>query len=391
MRQALALIAIAALSCTRAPEPAPPTPCDNGACAPGYFCDSGNRCVAGTSCGTFHPIGTRIPPRVMLAIDRSGSMGELEGGTGSVSKWADLVDALARPGGLLDQTKDRGVFGLAFFPAIGATACEPGSILVQPSFNAVPQIISQLRSIETGGGSPSAAMLNAIAADATFMNADSGATRMVLLMTDGLPDCNNSLTSACESCVSESTCTACLGASSGCGSNCSCSDPATCLDGEALVAAVKNLKSLGVNTLIVGFGAGTASGPAADILNQAALEGGLANPSPPFYTQADDGRALQRALFLAIAGSLQPCAWHLAQPPVSARGLQILLRDLSAKSERWLVQGTDWKFESPELCFSPTPVLRRDCGVELSAELCIAFQAAPPDRYQLQFVCATGT
>src|SRR5690242_1274210 len=47
------------------------------------------------NCGTMEFALQRIPPNVMLVIDRSGSMGQSIGGGSATTKWTDLKNAVS--------------------------------------------------------------------------------------------------------------------------------------------------------------------------------------------------------------------------------------------------------------------------------------------------------
>ncbi len=333
-------------------------------------------------------VGTQAPPKVMLVVDKSGSMMEQASGSGGgcydsfgaytqtgSCKWNDLKNAFAAPGAFLDQMKDKAVFGLAAFPSVNnlSTGCEIGEILVQPGAGNVVQIINQLKAISPEGGTPSAATLAKIGADPAF-KATGSERRFVMLLTDGLPNCNGSL--SCSTCQKDPGVSA-------------CSDPKNgCVDGDQLVNAVTNLKKAGIDTFVIGFGADTAGGIAGTILSRAAQAGGQARAGTPSYYQAGNAAELQ-AVLDKIKGNLQTCTWDLQPAPQSPNAVQIVLRTVASGDTQELKKGTDWTFASESACF-PTSGTARSCVVQASAELCGKLQSAQPNTYELDFSYASS-
>lgn len=98
---------------------------------------------------------------------------------------------------------------------------------------------------------------------------------VVLLLTDGLPNCNSQNPNNCTNA------TACRCTSTTCGSDMTA--PLCilgCLDDAGATAAVSALRAQGIFTVVVGFGSDTASQDARASLNGMALAGGFARPCP---------------------------------------------------------------------------------------------------------------
>ncbi|MFL5320169.1 MAG: adventurous gliding motility lipoprotein CglB, partial [Myxococcaceae bacterium] len=167
--------------------------------------------------------------------------------------------------------------GLAVLPALGTTAqCGTGSIIASPNLNIVQadddaslkaqadQINQYIKGIQAGGGTPTEATLRVVG-NATTLN-DPNRDDLILLLTDGLPNCNESLNDA--------TCT-CVNTANG-APPCNTAKNQNCLDDVATVNRITTLKSQGIRTIVVGFGADTGTGLAAGPLNNMALAGGFA-------------------------------------------------------------------------------------------------------------------
>ncbi|REG35642.1 hypothetical protein ATI61_1029 [Archangium gephyra] len=97
-------------------------------------------------------------------------------------------------------------------------------------------------------------------------------SNFVLLLTDGLPNCNDEFPTP----YPNAGCSCTLGNLSGT-SLCSYDpyDKLGCLDKTGSVAAVKALKDANIQTIVIGFGAELATGAGTDVLNAMAQEGGF--------------------------------------------------------------------------------------------------------------------
>jgi hypothetical protein len=98
-----------------------------------------------------------------------------------------------------------------------------------------------------------------------------GRSNFVLLLTDGLPNCNANYPVAYPSC----TCT--LGKAPDGTSYCVYDpyDKLGCLDKDGSVSAVKALKDKNIQTIVIGFGAELATGDGTTVLNAMAEQGGF--------------------------------------------------------------------------------------------------------------------
>jgi hypothetical protein len=126
---------------------------------------------------------------------------------------------------------------------------------------------------EVGGGTPTGPSL-------TFLNShlplqDTTRANYVLLLTDGLPNCNASNTNNCTAPTS------CRCTTTSCGSDLSAPFCTLgCLDQAGASSAVSALRGRNIRTVVVGFGADTTSGDAPLVLNELANAGGLARTCP---------------------------------------------------------------------------------------------------------------
>jgi hypothetical protein len=370
---------------SQCPASSPLTACAGNACACDQRqCAGGEVCTTVGRCGSIVP-GAAQPSKVMLALDRSGSMKTLSTSdtqwgcaadpTGNGydpaggCKWNELKALVAGTGGLLDQAGDKVRIGLAVFPDTGASggdACREGRVEV--AVPAAPgaanaQIASMLDRAAPGGGTPSAATLHVIADDVAFMTPD--ATRFVVLVTDGMPNCDAAIAS-CQACTNLGDPTK------------TCGDVRNCLDDAALVSSIQALKARGVDTFVVGFGAGTANPDAARVLGAAADAGGRALSGERKYHQANSMAELE-AILGQIRPRLQPCTFSLAAAPEYPDLLVVALVDeTGASSVDLLAKGTEWDYTDGE-----------HDRVEIKGATCERIQTAAAGHYELSFLALT--
>ncbi len=264
---------------------------------------------------------TPFKPNLMLMVDKSGSMDLPVDPT-------NLACYTAPGGAVCGQDKafpcDAGVcptrwstlsstvsafmasdyasarFGLAFFPqppdAVVANQCKPLLAIQAPipitaddSTASLQQLadagIAALAMVQssnpqgptgTGGGTPTGDSFK-------YFNSNPGAVvdpardAYILLLTDGLPNCNDTLDPATCVCTLESD------------QDCLDAQPAGigCLDDVATVNVISELKSkLDITTVVLGFGADTAAASAASTLQEMAIAGGFGPRLCPNKTQS---------------------------------------------------------------------------------------------------------
>lgn len=335
--------------------------------------------------------GAFVKPKIMIVVDRSGSMMDSVSGTvGACAKnnlynpnstldckWKDLRDVFAGSGGFLPSARDMALFGLAVFPGNDADACSAGrtAVSISDSSDNVDAIMNQLLNVVTpAGGTPIATTLQNLVNDPQMAATSPKQMRFVMLLTDGMPNCNAANQSLCETCKASASCNvAPCSATFSVTSTTSCSAQNPCLDGDNTVAAVKALKDNDISTYVIGFGDVTGSGSAASILNEAAIAGGLprgASSATRFY-QANSLDELKRALKDFADTYIPACKWTLDPAPSSGQLVQVVKKDAEANTSAVLVRDADY-------------TLTGDV-VQLTDALCGEVKSAPPDRYTYEF------
>lgn len=283
-----------------------------------------------------------LKPNMMMLVDTSGSMDQpIQCGTSSCpSRWTSLQTAM---NGFLSQNGAVARIGLSTFPgrtAIYGIACGPtmdteiqvplpadtadddATLVAQANqVNTALQNIKSggggIASGQTGGGTPTNASLKFVGA----LPALQGAERadFILLLTDGLPNCNPENTNTGPS----TACHCTQGAESACTGTLS---KLGCLDKDGSVTSIQQLRDKGIKTIVIGFGAETTAGDAPDTLNAMAEAGGFARTCPAgttncqkFY-QAGNQAELAAALkeIIDLVGDRDLCLYNLAsdqRPP----------------------------------------------------------------------------
>ncbi len=337
------------------------------------------------------PVGaTQKAPDIMIVQDTSGSMCEaigLQGTSGQSCLGNDGYCSNCSPGNgtcvagcttkmqlttntfnqILTQLQpDAGqlFLGLAAFPddtsdnGSLAAACGTGSVVVPvgDATTTIPEIEGYYTQIATNpfGGTPTAAtLLGPVANDPTLDVTDATVPKYVLLVTDGLPNCDatnpcgtmpwsNGTSYGCESpnylaskgisALPNSACACSFGDCSNPSVTASCctgSDPNECLDGTAAIAAVTALHQKGIKTIVVGMGA--------DYTNAAVLDGMMAAGGTGLnggkHYQADDPPTLLAELQLLIQTLGTQCTYTLDAPPANPELITVTLKGMP------LVQG----------------------------------------------------
>ncbi|MBK7863529.1 MAG: VWA domain-containing protein [Archangiaceae bacterium] len=282
------------------------------------------------------------PPVVMVLFDKSGSTASPLNPTGACAGCqfpgcnetqcpTRLGTERAWVGRLLNALGDRARWGLTVFPA--DPACTPagsGEVLLTPSTAVgAGQLVAQLNGVAPVGGTPTAASLGFVG---QALPSDT-AERIVLLVTDGVPNCNPDNENTC---LDPMKCE-CTLVPAQCASTLSTNDTNFCIrgctDAAAAEQAVRTLATHDAFTLVVGFGTDFVT-PAAnplvlDAMAQASLDGQWCNTDHDCFgytcqsgtcrggaVLASDGDGLDQATS-KLTKKLQVssrCRWSLAVP-----------------------------------------------------------------------------
>jgi hypothetical protein len=288
-------------------------------------------------------------PNMMLVVDRSGSMDSqicaqpscptrLESVKSAMGAFLSAHPTLARfgvvPFSQPTPANECAVASLADIPTVGVDI--PSGDTDADLQAAAAAVSAKIQSLTADGTTPTAAALTPLTNYAPLLTSRPD---FVLLLTDGLPNCNASNPNTCANP------TACQCTRLSCaGQYCSTG----CLDEGGAVAAIAALKQAGISTIVVGFGAEVAgaSGIAFTVLNAMADAGGFGRPctgdndcpsgdacnttskqcvNTHFY-QAQDGDQLGNAL-TAISGNIHgdPCTILLDVAPPAPDLLSVVV------------------------------------------------------------------
>ncbi len=238
-------------------------------------------------------------PRVMIVLDKSRSM--IRDGL-----WRPAVRAVEN---LTESLNEQVAFGLASFPDYepGADqgpfqppdleqACTVGSLKVDTALGTADAIARELATTTVHGNTPTAATLRDVAGSLAGPDLSPS---IVVLVTDGAPNCPATPQVACECSTGDGECF-----------------PEHCLDYGA-VDAVREVAERGSPVYVVGF----RTSRWVRILDMMAQAGGTGRDQ---HIVASDGAELERAL-AEIAGSVLPCSYELDEAPPSLGFVQVTL------------------------------------------------------------------
>lgn len=281
--------------------------------------DAGNNGGAGGAddeCGGEAVEASQRVVNLLLLIDKSGSMEGVPDGFDS-DKWSSMKQAIADA---LEPVEEALNMGLQFFPdpANDASGDEascglPGgsdlTVDIRAGIDAVPMIEQALDDSAPTGATPTAAALaRALDYYTEGAGADLEGDRVVLLATDGGPNCNDSLECEATECTQniEGICVIP-------DVNCCDGTPTGCLDAQGSIDQVIALRDAGVRTFVIGI---PGSEDYADVLDDLAEEGGAkANDTSPKYYEVSDGEALGEVLQSITIDLVKTCEFQLEMDP----------------------------------------------------------------------------
>jgi hypothetical protein len=309
-----------------------------------------------------------LKPNLMLLVDRSGSMGDID--PGSTTSRIDQLKATMGP--FLDQNGGAARFGLAYFPrnprvsssTMNSTGCDStdkieqfGGANVELAGSSSDDVTAELQAhsaairanisaVSIGGGTPTAASLQ-LMGQFGGLTANDGRADYVLLLTDGAPNCNANNRN--QSCVANNPRCNCTLTNNPTGCDLGSTACATgCLDRDGSVDEVKGLRSKNITTIVIGFGAATSAGAGPATLQAMAEAGGYlrqcGNNSDcgsnntcegataqakglcqKKYFQAANGAELAKALKEILDSVLPTCSFQLSQTPADPKLIAVTI------------------------------------------------------------------
>jgi len=283
-------------------------------------------------------------PNLMLLVDKSGSMSDPVTPPEAPSKIVVLQQVMGEflVPGVPDAGPPVARVGLARFPnqaCVPTTATDVLAALPPASAgdsdivleNAAVAANTALQGLTPSGGTPTQASLEFIADNISELS-DPSREDFVLLLTDGLPNCNNNLDALSCTCTSSPAPP--------------CVANTDCLDKAATVAQVQTMRTAGIRTIVIGFGADVVGSIAQDTLEAMAEAGGFVRKCPNTnqscgpgndcvlatgfcseqFFQATDGDTLSAAL-AEIGSTLTQtaCVYNLDEVPSDPRLISVVL------------------------------------------------------------------
>ena len=381
---------------------------------------------------TLTVLATPLKPNLMLVLDRSGSMGLPFDPTGAAcgscgqagqppcddttcpSRWATVSTTMSQ---FLAGNATVARMGVAFFPQLSsATIADPTSgnpsnfctastsvdvpivdsdddAQLQASVQAVDFAIRKVGATASplagglGGGTPTGDSLAFIAQHANFGTIASRQS-FLLLLTDGLPNCNPN--SGLDATVNPAACDCTDGPTS---SACSFFPTLDCNDFNEVARKTSDIRAGGVRTIVIGYG--DVFGPTAqNSLQQIALagdfqrrcnaDGSECNPTDTacfqesnpnvcaeqFFrvTSQDQLSAALRAVTSRLPGA-DPCVVELTPAPSDATLLSVVVTEQGVT--------TTYPYPSPLWSFALLP--SGDATLTFNDPLCTKLQTASED------------
>jgi hypothetical protein len=257
------------------------------------------------------------PPDLLIVLDRSGSMMlspnfPMPGD----SKWLIMTNALTEVTASLDSNIR---FGLSVFPSDAWCAVDDTPV-VGIDLDQGPEIGDWMGLHGPDGNTPAHWALEAALTIYSGLPVNE-AGRYVLFATDGVPNCGGEPpTDEVETKV------------------------------ETL-AAVTALHNAGIDSFVLGFGAGLTLD--ATLLNDAAQAGGVPRPGgPPYYYQAEDAAGLEDVLLEIAGGIIVPsCSYQLASPPPDPDAVTVTLNGVPVPRSTGHTNGWDYYPDANTITF----------------------------------------
>lgn len=252
----------------------------------------------------------RLPPEIMVVLDRSGSMRRnAQGQTAPPDKWSQTTAALNT---VLNDTQAGVHWGLKMYPSWrkqGDTACGIEGLRVDPGLNQAGAIMTEVNGNTPTldrGATPTAKAV--IEASEFLKGRTSQNPKFILLATDGIPNCRN--------------------------------DSDREGDVPGAVAAVTAAREAGFGVFVVGIAASGIKVDGVDafaVLNDMAVAGGRPREGDTKFYSANNEAELKTALG-SIASQAADCTFTLEKQPPSPQDVAVLLDD------KRLSQGADWEY-----------------------------------------------
>ena len=256
------------------------------------------------------------PPDLLIVLDRSGSM--ILPATlfpPSASKW-DIMKMALRS--VTEQFEQNIKFGLLLFPTDNDCAVTPGA-RVPIGLGQSSAIMGAVAGGPDGNTPSHLALAEALAVYQSIPVNTAG--QYVLFATDSQPNCGGAPPNGDTD------------------------------SGPETIAAVEALADAGVKTFVLGFGDIFVSNP--QVLNDAALAGGVPRAGgPPFFYYATNQAELEQT-FLDIAGGIivPTCSFALTEQPPDPELVTVTINGAAVPRDRGHADGWDYAPDASTITF----------------------------------------
>ena len=307
-----------------------------------------------------------VKPNMMLLVDTSGSMND-PGSTAGVSRWQELEGAMAT---FLGANGSKAKFGLTNYPAdsvcapagqtnvrfdIPTSIADDDNVALQDRANEINSTIRNV--LQPTGGTPTSESVRFVGQLPSLNEANRG--DYIILLTDGLPNCNPENPVSGEEDIVACQCTVVQAA---------CQNPPAagatdyrrqgCLDANVSAQRIAELNTgRDIKTLVIGFGSTLSGGVATETLNAMAEAGGLPQECPAGQTctkfyQAGSQAELTAALeaILRRVGE-PPCLVGLTPAQMPADPNLLVVKITEGGETRTATLGTDYEIDPQGIRF----------------------------------------
>lgn len=321
-----------------------------------------------------------LKPNMMLLVDQSTSMREALDPhcTGTCATRIDTLKSVMNA--VLPAAGQVARLGLTIFPSKVDQCAPAGSAttvvpLPAPALTdegseatlaaTTNQVIAGINAITPAGGTPTTASLNYLATLPGLLDDTDFRPDFVLLLTDGLPNCNpdNPFNVCADQSEAATRACHCLASGGNCAGPGLCAQG--CLDSQRIVETVTALKKQHLTTIVVGFASELADPLATQVLEAMGVAGGFLRPCSQnadcgtgdscgvdhqctrHFFQAKDGAELANAV-AKITGDLgqPPCSFPLDETPQDPALLSVLVDGVDVQ------RGPDsWSYDKGVITF----------------------------------------
>jgi hypothetical protein len=267
---------------------------------------------------------------MMLLVDRSGSMVYNIDGTSQTlpRKWDDLHDALAATLPAIQASVNIGAYAFPerFTGTVVHQCALSSTIDLSPGPNQAGDVLALFTNTDPSGGTPTAAAIQLVG-DMLVPRISRTHTEVMVLATDGGPNCNGSLDA----------------------STCACTSPTppactvdNCLDDARTATIIASYASRGVPTYVIGLDSATQPFEKS-ALSEMATAGGRPNTAAgqPAYYSAEQVSQVNAA-FAAITQSIARCALATPSRPSDPNAIEIQIDGVTVPKDASHRNGWDW-------------------------------------------------